>query len=273
MKYNGAQLILNRRFSKGLQVQANYSFGKGWQQDFYAFRVPVQWNRNNYSNAAGNATGNVTHAFFASWVYELPFGQGKPFGSGVGRNLNRLIGNWTFTGVMRLQSGREFDLGNVRLIGMTEKDVQKMLNMRIVTDPANAVRKLVYNWPDDVIENTIKAYSYDANGYTQGEPTGRYFAPANSPTCIETVSGYGDCGVRSLVVRGPKIFSVDMNLGKQIPITSRVNFEFQVNIYNVFNSLNFNPVSGIGSSAFSGYEVTGAQNQSRTGQLAFRINF
>ena len=36
-------------------------------------------------------------------------------------------------------------------------------------------------------------------------PTGRYFAPANGPDCIEIDNGadYGDCGMRSLVVTGP----------------------------------------------------------------------
>jgi hypothetical protein len=72
-----------------------------------------------------------------------------------------------------------------------------MMKIRITTDPNNPDRTLVFNWPEDVIENTIKAFSYDARGYTQGEPTGRYFAPANSPGCIETVTGFGDCGVRN----------------------------------------------------------------------------
>ncbi|MFB3852737.1 MAG: carboxypeptidase regulatory-like domain-containing protein [Vicinamibacterales bacterium] len=277
-RYNGLQLILTRRFSQGLQLQANYSYGKGYQYDFYSFRRPAVETLSNYSNSTDNSTGGVRHVFFANWLYELPFGQGKRFGSGVGRNLDRLIGNWTFSGVIRLQSGRQFDLGNVRLFGMTPDEVRDMLEIRKTKDPANPYRTLVFNWPADVIENTIKAFSYDAKGYTQGQPTGRYFAPANSPACIETVEGYGDCGVRSLIVTGPPIARVDMTLGKQIPVRGRVNLEFQVQVYNVFNRVNFTPVAGQSSSGVfnvtrSGYEVTGAIDQSRTMQLAFRINF
>lgn len=277
-RYNGLQLILNRRFSQGLQLQANYSYGKGYQYNFYSFRKPAVETLSNYTNATDNSTGGVRHVFFANWLYELPFGQGRRFGSGVGRNLHRLIGNWNIAGVIRLQSGRQFDLGNVRLVGMTEKDVREMLKIRLTKDPENPYRTLVFNWPDDVIENTIRAFSYDAKGYTQGQPVGRYFAPANSPTCIETVQGYGDCGVRSLIVTGPPIIRVDMTLGKQIPITSRVNFEFQAQVYNVFNRVNFTPVAGQSSLGVfqvtrSGYEVTGAVDQSRTMQLAFRLNF
>src|SRR5450756_178937 len=39
-RYNGIQLVLNRRFSKGLQLAANYSYGKGYQGVFYSFHVP-----------------------------------------------------------------------------------------------------------------------------------------------------------------------------------------------------------------------------------------
>ena len=54
--------------------------------------------------------------------------------------------------------------------------------------------------PQDVIDDTIKAFSVSATSPTGygalGAPSGRYFAPANGPDCIETISNdYGDCGV------------------------------------------------------------------------------
>ena len=62
--------------------------------------------------------------------------------------------------------------------------------------------------PQDVIDNTILAFSVSptsATGYAGAAPTGRYFAPANGPDCIEIDNNadYGDCGGRSLVVTGP----------------------------------------------------------------------
>ncbi len=38
--YNGVQLILNRRYSNGFQVQASYTYSKGYQSDFYSFSKP-----------------------------------------------------------------------------------------------------------------------------------------------------------------------------------------------------------------------------------------
>jgi hypothetical protein len=130
----------------------------------------------------------------------------------------------------------------------------------------------VYILPQDIIDNTIKAYSVSATGYSAGDPTGRYFAPANSPTCIETTNGYGECGLRSLIVTGPKVVRVDMNFVKQIKVTGPVVIEAQLQIFNVFNTVNFNPVNYTGATPDS-YQVTGAVDQSRTMQMAFRISF
>jgi hypothetical protein len=272
-RYNGLQLVLTRRFSHGLQATANYSLGRGYQFNYYSFRKPAVEIEQNYNNATTNATGDVRHAFAATWVYELPFGQGKKFGGNVNRYMDMLIGSWAFMGIARVQTGRLVDLGNVNLVGMTKADVQKMFKLRMTTDPNNGARTLIYDWPQDVIDNTIKAYSFNASGYTQGDPTGRYFKPANGPSCIEVASGYGDCGVRSLIVSGPPIIRFDMSITKQIKPTGRLGFEFQAQVFNVFNRANFNPVSGISSSTLSGYEVTGAVDQSRTMQLALRINW
>ena len=283
-RYNAIQLLLNRRFADGIMVQANYSYGRGYQEDFYSFRKPYQERQQTQTNADA-ASGGVTHALVMNWVYELPFGQGRRFGSNVNSVLNQIIGNWSFQGIARFQSGRLIDLGNVRLVGMSARDVEKMLKIRMTTDPTNQYRTLVWMWPQDVIDNTIRAFSLNATGYAAGEPTGRYFAPANGPQCLEIAttsntnwnSGYGDCGAGSVVVTGPKVIRWDFNIVKQIPVTGSVRLEIQAQIFNVFNRVNFNPTNLPGAPAnmavLDNYQVTGAVDQSRTGQLAFRISW
>jgi hypothetical protein len=294
--YNSVQLLLNRRFANGFMLQSNYTYGIGYQNQFYSFHKPYMLTEENFSNSGGSASGNVRHVWSTNWVYELPFGRGKKFGSNAGGTMDRIIGGWNYQGVVRVQSGRMIDLGDVRLVGMSADDVRKMFTPRMVQDPSNGYRTLVYMLPQDVIDNTIKAFSVNANGYTQGAPTGRYFAPPNSPTCIEsaqsvtaatlpnspitsTLSGFGDCGVRSLIVTGPKVVRFDMNVVKRIPIASTVNLEVQWQVFNVFNNLNLNPVSGIGSSTVDGFQLNSlsssnfAVDQSRTMQLAFRVTW
>jgi hypothetical protein len=276
-RYNGLQVLFTRRMSQGLQLGANYTFGKGYQWDFYSLRVPYVKRVQTYTNSSA-ASGNINHNLAITWVYELPFGQGRRLASNAGPFLHRLIGDWNIIGGATFATGRLVDFGNVRLVGFTTEELQKMYKLRMTTDPTNQFRTLVWILPQDIIDQTIKAFSVSATGYTAGEPTGRYFAPANSPSCLETVSGYGDCGARSVVVQGPPVMRLDLTISKRIRLAGRVGAEFQVMIFNVTNRVNFNPVTwatgtGFGPSVLDSYQVTGAVDQSRTMQLAFRINW
>src|SRR5439155_14722565 len=196
-KYNSLQLELKRRSAQGLQFQTSYVFGHGYLLDWETFRADPIWLRD-----AGDP-GDVTHQFKANVVYDLPFGHNRRWGANAGGALDRLIGGWQLGLATRLQSGRLVDIGNVRLVGMTVKDVEKMFNLRI----DNSGRK-VWMLPDDVITQTIAAFSVSPTsptGYAGNPPTGRYFAPANGPDCIEVDSNadYGACAARSVVVTGP----------------------------------------------------------------------
>jgi len=71
---------------------------------------------------------------------------------------------------------------------MTQKELQKVFKLRFDDD-----NKVVYHLPQDMIDNTIRAFNVSAtssNGYgASGAPTGRYFAPASSRNCIQVVAG------------------------------------------------------------------------------------
>jgi hypothetical protein len=191
----------------------------------------------------------------------------------VGQWKQRLIGNWTVSTVVRVQSGRMVDFGNVKMVGFTQKDLQGMYQTRIVTDPANQYRSLVYMLPQDVIDNTIKAFSFNATGYSAGAPEGRYFKPASGPSCLETASNsYGDCGSRSLIVQGPMVARVDLSIIKEVQIVKRAVFRYELMVFNLLNNVNFNPVNYVGSVNDS-YQTTGAIDQSRTVQMAFRVTW
>ena len=265
-KYDSFQFELRHRQSRGLTFDLSYVFGRQYGSSRYSFKV------DRVPTLSTGGSGGIAHALKANWVYELPFGQGKWIGGNVSRKMNWLIGGWQFNGIARIQSGRLVDLGNIRMVGMTKADVEKMFQLRI--DPTN--KNKVWMMPQDVIDNTVRAFSVSATSATGygslGAPTGRYFAPANGPDCMESIpGGYGQCGTRTLVVTGPTFAQVDVSLGKRIYVTSRVTFDFMAQIMNALNRVNFTPVGGIGSNPDS-YEVTGA-DIGRQAQLSWRISW
>lgn len=175
------------------------------------------------------------------------------------------------------------DFGNVRLVGMSEKDLQDAFELRF--DDAGRV---IYNLPQDIIDNTVKAYNVSATsptGYSNlGIPEGRYIAPANGPDCIELGftagadfnNGFGDCGLRSVVVTGPALVRFDLSAVKRIPIKGRVTAEFRGEFLNAFNTPWFSPVTGADGDGLFGdaddFRVTGADS-GRTIQLVWRLNW
>jgi hypothetical protein len=267
-KYNSLQLELRKRLSHGFQFQTSYTFGRAYASERYSLRTPRRKVQDTGS------IGGVTHALKGSWTYELPFGQGRRFFSGAGGVLDRIIGGWSFDGIARIQSGRMLDFGNVRLVGMTKDELQDAFKLRF--DDAG---RTVYMLPDDIIENTVRAWSVSAtseSGYSGTAPEGRYIAPANGPDCIEIAEGFGDCGLNTLVVTGPTLVRFDLSAVKRVPIKGRLNFEFRAEFLNAFNTPWFTPVTGVDDDGlFSDpdeFEVTGV-SAPRTIQLVWRVNW
>jgi hypothetical protein len=166
---------------------------------------------------------------------------------------------------------------NSRLVGMSEKDLQDVYKLR--TDPATGT---IYILPDDIILNTRRAFSTSAtslDGYSSlGPPTGRHIAPASSPECIQLFPG--DCAKRNIYLQGPNFTRFDLNAKKQFPLGGTRVFVLQVDVLNVFNNVNFNPVFNPGSGGGilqvnSAYQdVSGTYDPGgRLLQLVFRINW
>lgn len=274
-KYNSLQVELRRRYADGLSFQSSYVYGRGYVSNWETWRRDLFWIRD------AGTPGDVTHAFKANVVYDLPFGQGRKWGGNVNGFVDRLIGGWQIGLSTRLQSGRLIDLGNVRLMNMTIAQARDLFKLRF----DDAGRK-VWMLPQEVIDNTMAAFSVSAtsaSGYAGATPTGRHFAPANGPDCIEvdTNADYGDCAGRSLIMTGPMFSQTDVRFSKQVKLLGRTNIEIGVELLNAFNQANFVPV-GIGASsaanqgsAIANYEVTAltGTNTSRLIQLVGRINW
>jgi hypothetical protein len=262
-RYHSLQLELRKRLSHGLQFNANYVFGQAKILQSDSFRsgwVAVK---------DGGTEGGVDHAFKANWTYELPFGQGRRWMSNASGLMDRLVGGWSFDGVARIQSGRLFTMQGVRLVGMSEADLQKAFKIRFDHDA-----KLAWSLPQDIIDNTIRAFSVSpttASGYTGEAPTGRYMAPGQGPDCISVIDNINECTPDQITLTSPTLWDFDLSAVKRTTIKGRVNFEFRAEFLNAFNHPWFTPVLTT-STNINNYRVTGASG-SRTMQLVFRVNY
>ncbi len=109
-KYNALQVQLQKRFSDGLSATASYTFSKA---------MDIGGAGNNNGGGGGSTVENIydiasdytisnfdiPHRFTAAFSYEVPFGRGRRFGSGLNRFTNALLGGFQITGTASRQSG------------------------------------------------------------------------------------------------------------------------------------------------------------------------
>lgn len=272
--YNSVALEFKRRAASGLSFAGSYVLGHATESKFLSLRIDSPMVRN------GGTEGDVSQAFKLNVVYPLPFGRGQRFGSRTNAVLSRIIGGWQVAGNARLSSGQLLDLGNVRMVGMNAKELAKAFSLRIDS------QHRVFMLPQDIIDETVKAFSVSptsTTGYGNlGAPSGRYLAPADNLSCIETTRGEGKCGLQSLVVQGPLFKQFDFSVVKRLDIVGRINAEIRLDALNVFDHVNFAPVSGLtftsnraSGSAPASYEVSGltGTNTARVLQIVSRIRW
>ena len=117
--YQGAQLELERRFSKGIGFQLFYvvgnnlaAGGQNWTgtsvipevNQFMPGLVPTDLDERNAFLNYQRDTTVPKHRVRWNWIVDLPFGKGKPVLGGAGPVLNRIVGGWQVAGLGSLAS-------------------------------------------------------------------------------------------------------------------------------------------------------------------------
>jgi hypothetical protein len=281
--YDSMQIELRRRMSRGLLIQGSYTFSKSLANMYGTSGVVFYQPRTLRDESRDKNTSpfDLVHGIKANWIWELPVGRGQWLAGDANGLVDRLAGGWAIHGQARLQSGSTFSFGNVQLIGMDAKELQKAIKIR--KDPSG----VVFFLPEDIILNSRRAFNFTATGFgSLGAPTGRYISPANSNGC--TQASVGDCGFSNLIVHGPPLTRFDISLVKKTNVTERLNVELRAEFLNAFNNINFKVGSQTAadtsvtnfSAATFGQTAAAYQDLSTTNdvggrmiQLVLRINF
>jgi hypothetical protein len=117
--YDSLQVQLERRFSKGWQYIVAYTLSKTKDNGEGAFDKAGNSGL-NYVEPWANSRLDYPHVFSFQTVYELPFGIGRQYGSGIAKGLDYVVGGWSLNSIFRVQSGNPFDVRvNNRLVNLT----------------------------------------------------------------------------------------------------------------------------------------------------------
>jgi hypothetical protein len=238
-EYNALQIKLTKRFSRGLQLLGNYTWGKcmddqsslaeGKYQDFMNARA--DWSRCSY---------DITHAFKLGYVYDLPFGRGRQFGGGWNRIVDGFLGGWAVEGIVQLQTGTA---SNVRTgidranVGKTNERPDVLRNPNLPSD-----QRTVDRWFD------TDAFVFPQQ-YT-----------------------FGNAGAYIVQDDGRQIF--DVSIAKKFQIVENQTLEFRSEFFNFPNHVNFGaPGSGGYVLGTNNFGVISSATSARQIQFALRYQF
>jgi hypothetical protein len=263
--YNALQASVQRRFTKGLALDANYTWAKGLadastlsQQSYqgYSHALPSDIRAVEY----GNADTVARNRFIASFNYELQYGKEftglkKAVLSGWQTNL---IGVW--------QSGRVFSVVSSGS-GADNPTGDDPAHPKVAFGFAN--RAVPQNSGGNDRPNTIGNPNLKHKTLTEFFNTAAF-----APQPLGTI---GNTPRNSLY--GPHFRDVDLSLFKNFPVGDRATVQFRVETFNISNTPNFfisNVASAnqaFGTAAFGSITATDPGYNPRQYQFALKVLF
>lgn len=237
-EYDAMQVKLAKRFSRGLQIMANYTWGKSMDEQSalgtnYKYQDvhnrAADWSRSFY---------DIKHLFKIGYVYDMPFGRGRTFGGNWSRAIDAVLGGWAVEGIAQIQSGQPVyirtgvDQANVG--GTYERpDVVRNPNLPVG-------QRTVDRWFDTLAFVLPKPYTFGNSGANIVEADGRQV--------------------------------LDLSIAKKFPITEKQAITFRGEFFNFPNHVNF-ALPGATLTAPASFGTITAATSARQIQFALRYTF
>lgn len=261
--YHALQTQVTKRMAQGLEAQFAYTWSKSLDTRSFdpAFSVVSTGNVQSasstpfdiYNRKLNYALSDFdrTHVIQSYWVWELPFGRGKKFGSGMGGFANRIIGGWQVSGLLTWQSGRPFTVFSG------------------------------FNTFGNVNNSTVNCNGCSRDmGEVQLRPDGVLWYFSQDDVAKMSIPGSGEMGNTGRnFFRGPDSFNMDASFMKRTTISERVNLEIRADATNLTNTPTFTIVNLSAQTNFSSTTFGRIRDQLQTTpgarkiQLGVKINF
>jgi hypothetical protein len=256
--YNGFQISVQQRLTHGFSIQGFYVWSKSLQSEDLdttgntgnSAGTQPEDNRNRYLDRQ-RSDFDQRHVSAISFVYKPSYG----IQNFVMRNL---VNGWTFTSIIRIQSGNPFNITTG-----TDTNQDGVTNDR--PNPAPGVIPHVNNNGHSrtaMMQNWVDAGQFCV--YNAAVTT----ASGSNPACPQNGAGpaSSDGTVRQNALDAPGRRSIDASIFRDLRFKERVTFQLRGESTNVFNVTNLPPpTTGSGTQLNSGPATFGHINAGISG--------
>jgi outer membrane receptor protein involved in Fe transport len=225
MGYNGLQTSLQRQFSSGLSLLADYTWSKcrtdaddQLNGTAIGYRAPGLGPTIDY----GLCDSDVRNVFHFSGEYALPFGAGKRFLRNSRGVVNQIVGGWQMNSILTLEDGQPITIPcDITTDSGMGCDALMLPGQNPIGGQHN-----VNQWMNPAAFTNPPVVA--ANGQTNLAPLG---------------------GADSQIV-GPGFHRLDVSLFKEFQTTERTHLEFRAEFFNITNTPQFStPLGPTGGTA------------------------
>ncbi len=230
--YHALQAKIEKHFNKGLSFLVSYTWSKNLDnasnENSGGTVIPTNLNF-DYGPSDFDIPQNLT----ASYIYDLPFGQGRQF-MNSNRFLDEVFGGWQFSGVTTLRSGFPNTIsypGDVANVGLGTRPVRTCSGKM-----SNPTYQSWYN-------------------------TSCFHAPA------QYTFGNSNRGI----IQGPGYKDWDLALMKAFSTYHEQSLQFRFEFFNAFNNVNFGQPGTTITTSTAG--KIGSAGAARQGQVALEYRF
>jgi hypothetical protein len=227
--YNGLQLGVTKRMSKGIQFQGSYTWSKsidnsssGAGSDSYGNSLSsLHWYDQRLNKSVSDF--NTPRVLTLSTVWEIPAWQGSA------KITQKILGGWQVGGILNAQDGQPFTvLVGGDPLGQNSSDPFAFPN-RLTSAGCNSLVN-----PGN-INQYIKVQCFSMPTAPSQAFYNQYCNPAKPfPTCINLLGN-----ARRNILSGPGLVNLDFSVYKNTRISEKLTTQFRAEFFNVVNRANF----------------------------------
>jgi len=231
--YHAWQNSFKRRFAGGLLFEGSYTWAK--------LIDTGTSHQNTYDIKASRSlsSDDIAHRFVLSFVYELPFGQGRALGSHWRGITQAVLGGWQVNGIVTYQTGTPLSFSASNTSGIFAPR----------TLPNNNGRSGKKTGP---VQERLNAY-FDTSVFSQPPPF-----------------TFGNHSPYSPDIRNDGVRNWDLSLLKHFRLRESLTLQFRTELFNAWNTPRFgSPNTSVTSSSFG--VITSQANAPRQVQFGLKL--
>jgi hypothetical protein len=254
--YHAAQLRVEKRLSQGLQVLFSYVFQKSLDDSSigssgYSFLVGGMATSQSNARDPNNLRLDRSLSAFSipqiaqlSFIYELPFGRHRKYGTNISALLDAVAGGWQVNGIYRVDNGLPIQLALCGGCGINLPTYGNQYPNLLA--PLQAA-------------GTGNLNQYFSNPQVAVKPAP--YTDGNAPRVLPNA-------------RMPGTNNLSASLFKQVPLAFRegARLEIRLEAFNALNRVQFAaPNTNVGDATFG--QITAQVNQPRQVQIGLKLYF